>query len=68
MKFLCHVHQPMYEHNDKKYMRILLSRTTSEIIQRMHDKNIHRLNNSIVDNPLDGLLDVENRHVMLYYT
>ena len=54
MKFLCRVHQSMYEHNDKKYMRILLARTSSEIIQRMHDKNIHRLSNSIVDNPLDG--------------
>lgn len=54
MKFLAKVHTPMYDHNDKKYIRLVIPEKCVEIIQRMHINKTHLIQNERVDNPLDG--------------
>ena len=46
MKFLAMVYQPMYDHNDKKYIRLLIPEKYAEIIRCMHSKK---------DTPFDPL-------------
>ena len=46
MKFLATVHTPMYDHNDKMYIRLVIPEKCSEIIRRMHSKS---------DTPFDPL-------------
>jgi hypothetical protein len=47
MKFLAIVHTPMYDHNDKKYIRLVIPEKYAVFIQRKHTKEVR-------DNPLDG--------------
>ena len=47
MKFLAKVYQPMYDHNDKKYIRLVIPEKCAEIVRRRHTKEVR-------DNPLDG--------------
>ena len=47
MKFLAKVYQPMYDHNDKKYIRLVIPEKCSEIIRRIQSREVR-------DNPLDG--------------
>ena len=47
MKFLAQVHTPMYDHNDKKYIRLVIPEKCAQIVDRMHKKAVR-------DNPLDG--------------
>ena len=47
MKFLAQVHTPMYDHNDKMYIRLVIPEKCAQIVQRMHKKEVR-------DNPLDG--------------
>ena len=54
MKCVVKVHTPMYEFNDKKYIRFIIPSTVSEIIERMHGQRLHLLVNQNIDNPLDG--------------
>lgn len=54
MLFDASVHEPMYEHNDKKYIRIVVPDSISQIIRRMHTSKSHFLKNARVDDPLDG--------------
>jgi hypothetical protein len=54
MKFTASVYEPMYEYNDKKYIRLFISDNYKEIIKRMHSNKCHLLTNNIIDNPLDG--------------
>lgn len=54
MKFLGTVYEPMYDFNDKKYIRFIIPQKVSEIIQRMHANKLHLLMNKSVDDPLDG--------------
>jgi hypothetical protein len=54
MKFLGTVHEPMYDFNDKKYIRFIIPQNSTEIIQRMHTNKLHLLLNTNVDDPLDG--------------
>ena len=54
MKFLATVYEPMYDFNDKKYIRFIIPQKVSEIIQRMHANKLHLLTNKSVDDPLDG--------------
>jgi len=52
MKFNATVHTPMYEFNEKKYLRVFVSDTTRELIIRHHSRM--ELNGDHVDNPLEG--------------
>lgn len=54
MKFIAKVYEPMYDFNDKKYIRLVIPLKGAEIIQRMHESRAHLLVNQNVDNPLDG--------------
>ena len=47
MKFLATVHTPMYDHNDKMYIRLVIPEKCSEIVRRRQTKEVR-------DNPLDG--------------
>jgi hypothetical protein len=38
------VHQPMYEHNDKKYLRIRVPPDMAQYVARMEAKNAYKLN------------------------
>lgn len=54
MKFIAKVYEPMYDFNDKKYIRLVIPLKGAEIIERMHENRAHLLVNQNVDNPLDG--------------
>jgi hypothetical protein len=54
MKFLAKVHTPMYDHNDKKYIRLVIPEKCTEIIKRMHLNKTCLVQNRHVDDPLDG--------------
>ena len=54
MKFVAKVHEPMYDFNDKKYIRIIIPNKVAEIIERMHTSKRHLLINKNIDDPLDG--------------
>ena len=54
MKFVGQVYEPMYDHNDKKYLRLVIPENCAQIVQRMHINKARLIQNSHVDNPLDG--------------
>jgi hypothetical protein len=54
MKFMAKVHEPIYDFNDKKYIRFIIPAKVSEIIERMHTLKQYLIKNQNVDNPLDG--------------
>ena len=54
MKFKANVYEPMYDFNDKKYIRLTIPPKASEIIRGMHTSRMHFLINQNVDDPLDG--------------
>jgi hypothetical protein len=54
MKFIAKVYQPMYDHNDKKYIRVVIPENCCEIIKRMQANKAHLIKNNHIDNPLDG--------------
>ena len=54
MKFLAKVHTPMYDHNDKKYIRLVIPDNCTDIIRRMHINKSHLIQNLHIDDPLDG--------------
>jgi hypothetical protein len=54
MKFVAKVHEPMYDFNDKKYIRFIIPDKVAEIIERMHTSKRYLLVNKRVDDPLDG--------------
>ena len=54
MKFKAKVYEPMYEFNNKKYIRFIIPGDISAIIDRMHTKKWHLLKNGNLDIPLDG--------------
>ena len=47
MKFLATVHTTMYDHNDKKYLRLVIPEKCAEIVRRRHTKEVR-------ENPLEG--------------
>jgi hypothetical protein len=47
MKFVAEIYEPMYDHNDKKYIRVILPERVSQSISRVHKE-------SVSDNPLCG--------------
>ena len=56
MKFKANVYEPMYDFNNKKYIRLVIPQKVSDIIERIHTSKSHLLMNQNVDNPLDGLV------------
>ena len=56
MKFLAKVHTPMYDHNDKKYIRLVIPENCANIIQKMQLNKSGLIQNSHIDDPLDGLI------------
>lgn len=54
MKFSANVYEPMYEHNEKKYIRFIIPARVSEIIERKQTSKTHLIVNQHIDNPLDG--------------
>ena len=54
MKFLAKVHTPMYDHNDKKYIRLVIPEKCTEIIKRMQVSKAWLVKNDHLDDPLDG--------------
>lgn len=55
MKFSAKVHEPMYEFNEKKYLRLVIPETCSDIIRRMHTSKAHLLTSvTHVDDALEG--------------
>ena len=54
MKFRAKVYEPMYDFNNKKYIRLTIPQKASEIIRGMHTSRMHFLTNQIIDDPLDG--------------
>jgi hypothetical protein len=54
MKFRAKVHTPMYDHNDKKYIRLVIPENCVEIVKRVQNNKSGLIKNLHVDNPLDG--------------
>jgi len=54
MKFRAQVHTPMYDHNDKKYIRLVIPEKCAEIAQRMQVNVSHLIQHPRIDNPLEG--------------
>ena len=61
MKFTASVYEPMYEYNDKKYIRLFISDNHKEIIKRMHSNKCHLLTNNIIDNIMK--FDYQNKEI-----
>jgi hypothetical protein len=49
-----HVHEPMYEYNSRKYIRIEVDNRTRDYIQGLHESKSKFIMNKNVDDPLSG--------------
>jgi hypothetical protein len=54
MKFVANVYEPMYDFNDKKYIRLVIPEKCANIIGDMHASRRHLLMNDAKDDPLEG--------------
>jgi hypothetical protein len=54
MKVVATVYEPMYEYNDKKYIRLTLPPNTSRRVFDIHQSKHHLLTNPGIDIPLEG--------------
>ena len=54
MRFQAKVHTPMYDHNEKKYIRLVIPENCAEIVRRNHINKSRFIKNSHIDNPLEG--------------
>lgn len=54
MKFEAIIHEPMFEYNNKKYIRLIIPDNCKEIIKNIHSNKSHLLLNNNIDNPIDG--------------
>jgi len=48
------VYEPLYEHNDRRYMRFILSESDTKVVRAVQDRKTHLLRGDRVDDPLDG--------------
>lgn len=48
------VYQPMYEHNDKQYIRITLDEKGAEVVRRFQESKAYLVRFPKFDNPLEG--------------
>ena len=56
MKFVAKVYEPMYDHNDKKYIRLVIPENYTEIVKRVQNNKNGLIKNSHIYNPLDGYI------------
>ena len=56
MKFLAKVHTPMYDHNDKKYIRLVIPENCANIMKRVQSNKYGLIQHSHIDDPLDGFV------------
>lgn len=54
MRLKAVVHEPMYEHNNKKYIRIVLPDDALKSVEFIHNSKSHLLRSHSFDNPLIG--------------
>ena len=54
MKFQAKVYTPMYDHNDKKYIRLIIPENCADYVKRTQLNKAFLIKNSHIDNPLDG--------------
>ena len=54
MKFVARLYEPMYDHNDKKYIRLVIPENCTEIVKRVHFNKAWLVKNKHLDDPLDG--------------
>ena len=54
MRFVATVHTPMYDHNEKMYIRLVIPERCAQIVERMHINKARLIQNPRIDNPLDG--------------
>ena len=54
MKLKVRVHTPMYDYNDKKYIRFLVAEPAARNVQRIHLDKAFLIQNAHIDDPLDG--------------
>jgi hypothetical protein len=54
MKFLAQVYEPMYDFNNKRYLRVTVPADVCQIIEKMHATRSHMIMHKNVDDPIDG--------------
>ena len=54
MKFVAEVYEPMYDFNERKYLRVSVPENVRATIENMHVKRTHLLKSVNVDDPLHG--------------
>lgn len=64
MKFTCKVYEPMFEHNDKRYIRLLLDSETTHAIKDLHSKRGYASTSPLVGNTLTVKVPYRYNRVM----
>lgn len=54
MKIKCEIYEPMYDFNDKKYIRVRLMDKVKYYIEGLHNSKSHLIATNNIDNPLEG--------------
>ena len=54
MRVSATVYEPLYEHNDRRYMRFVLAESDATVVRAVQDKKKHLIRGDRVDDPLDG--------------
>lgn len=54
MRVSASVYEPLYEHNDRRYMRFVVSDADAARVRSIQDKKKHLIRGNRVDDPLDG--------------
>ena len=53
MKIKCEIYEPMYDFNDKKYIRVRLMDKVKYYIEGLHNSKSHLIATNNIDNPLE---------------
>lgn len=54
MRVSASVYEPLYEHNDRRYMRFVVGESDAKMIRARQDAKKHLIRGDRVDDPLDG--------------
>src|SRR6056300_668180 len=54
MRVSASVYEPLYEHNDRRYMRFVVGESDAKTIRARQDAKKHLIRGDRVDDPLDG--------------